>query len=116
MAALYRADDFPNEGELIQVWVSPGYRGGKLAPDLMNAVFDWAASNSFGAIRAEVTFNNMQALRFYESYGFVRTAPNNSSAMQTHLLMKKVQQVSNLSEIATILNCTIPPTVNHLLK
>ena len=90
LAALYRDDDLSNEGELIHVWVSPGYRGGKLAPDLMNAVFDWAASNSFGVIRAEVTLNNMRALRFYENYGFVRTAPNNSSVMQTHILTKMV--------------------------
>jgi ribosomal protein S18 acetylase RimI-like enzyme len=92
LAALYRNDDLSNEGELIQVWVSPGSRGGKVATDLMDTVFHWAASNGFGMIRAEVTSNNSRALRFYENYGFVRTNPDKSPDESSYILTMKVEQ------------------------
>lgn len=79
LAAIYRNDDLPNEGELIQVWVSPCSRGCKVATDLMDSVFHWAASNDFVTVRAEVTPSNLRALRFYEKYGFTRRAPDNES-------------------------------------
>jgi ribosomal protein S18 acetylase RimI-like enzyme len=72
LGAIYRDLDQPQEGELIQVWVSPESRGGQVAADLMNALFQWAASNGFETIRAEVTPNNPRALRFYEKHGFIK--------------------------------------------
>lgn len=80
VAALYRDPDIPAEGELIQVWVSPEYRGGHLAADLMDTVFQWASSNSFETILAEVTPNNPRALRFYEKQGFARDHAVQASA------------------------------------
>jgi RimJ/RimL family protein N-acetyltransferase len=91
LGALYRDQDRPNEGELIQVWVSPEARGGKVANDLMNAIFDWAASNGFETIRAEVTRNNSRALRFYEKCGFVRAVPDPASGEPSCILTKKVE-------------------------
>ena len=90
LAALYRDHDRPGEGELIQVWVSPEARGGKVAVDLMNTIFTWAASNGFESIRAEVTRNNPRALRFYEKHGFVRTDALDEPA---RILTKRVEPV-----------------------
>lgn len=72
MGAIYRDSERPQEGELIQVWVSPESRGSEVAANLMDALFQWAASNDFETIRAEVTPDNSRALRFYEKCGFVR--------------------------------------------
>lgn len=91
LAALYRDHDRPNEGELIQVWVSPEARGGKVATDLINAIFDWAASNGFETIRAEVTRNNPRALRFYEKHGFVRIDPDHASGEHGRILTRRVE-------------------------
>ena len=91
LGALYRDHGRPNEGELIQVWVSPEGRGGRVATDLMNTIFGWAASNGFETIRAEVTRNNSRALRFYEKHGFIRSDPANSSGEPSHILTKRVE-------------------------
>lgn len=71
LAALYRDQSFPHEGELIQVWVSPCCRGSRTAIDLMDTIFNWASCHGFASIRAEVAHHNLRALRFYEKYGFV---------------------------------------------
>jgi RimJ/RimL family protein N-acetyltransferase len=71
VAALYPDSNDAETGELIQVWVSSPHRGTKLAVELLDAVFEWAASHGFRRIRAEVTPENTRALRFYERYGFV---------------------------------------------
>ncbi|MEK7953358.1 GNAT family N-acetyltransferase [Luteolibacter soli] len=90
LGAIYRNLDQPQEGELIQVWVSPESRGSQVAADLMDALFQWAASNGFGTIRAEVTPDNPRALRFYEKHGFVRTKSHPSSDGTNDLLTRKV--------------------------
>lgn len=90
LGALYRDHDRPYEGELIQVWVSPEVRGGTVAIDLMSAIFDWAASNGFETVRAEVTPCNSRALRFYEKYGFVRIVTDTGSGEPNYMLTKRV--------------------------
>ena len=99
LGALYRDQDRPNEGELIQVWVSPEARGGKVAADLMNAIFDWAASNGFETIRAEVTRNNSRALRFYEKCGFAREGPDSVSGEPSRILTKRVESDGETNEL-----------------
>jgi len=79
VGAIYRDLDQPQEGELIQVWISSESRGGGVAADLMEALFQWAASNGFEAIRAEVTPDNLRALRFYEKCGFARMEADTES-------------------------------------
>lgn len=71
LAALYRDEAVPGEGELIQVWVAPWLRGDGVAERLMDVVFRWAEENGFGSVKAEVTDGNGRALRFYERCGFV---------------------------------------------
>lgn len=70
MAALYRLEDQVDTGELLQVWVSPEYRGQSLAWDLMDFVSKWAKENNFRTIIAGVTKVNSRALKFYMRYGF----------------------------------------------
>ena len=70
IAALYRREEDLEAGELLQVWVSPEYRGTRLAWDLMDVIFQWAGENHFHSVIAGVTKANARAVRFYTRYGF----------------------------------------------
>jgi ribosomal protein S18 acetylase RimI-like enzyme len=70
LAALYRDENAPDVGELIQMWIAPETRGGWVAADLLLGVFQWAARNRFAFVKAEVMKSNARALRFYEKSGF----------------------------------------------
>ena len=70
MTALYRDEGKVDIGELLQVWVSPEYRGTRVVWDLMDAIFKWASENRFHKIIAGVTKGNARALKFYVKYGF----------------------------------------------
>jgi RimJ/RimL family protein N-acetyltransferase len=71
MAALYRLENQDDVGELLQVWVAPGQRGGQTARSLMDAVFAWAGENHFCKIIASVRRENPRAIQFYLKYGFL---------------------------------------------
>lgn len=71
VVSLYRDADEPEVGELLQMWVAPEVRGGRVAADLLVAVLGWAEGNGFAAVRAEVMGSNVRALRFYEKFGFL---------------------------------------------
>jgi GNAT superfamily N-acetyltransferase len=91
IAALYRLEERFDVGELLQVWVSPEYRGTKVAWDLMDAIFRWAGANNFRRIIAGVTNVNARALKFYTKYGFSiidKSSPNDSNGVQ---LVKEVK-------------------------
>ena len=70
MAALYRDEEKVDVGELLQVWVSPEYRGTRVVWDLMDEIFNWANENRFYRMIAGVTKGNARALKFYIKYGF----------------------------------------------
>ena len=70
IAALYRDKDKVHLGELLQLWISPEYRGTSVTQDLMDAVFQWAKENNFSKVKAEITKANSRALKFYFKYGF----------------------------------------------
>jgi RimJ/RimL family protein N-acetyltransferase len=53
----------------------------------MDAVFNWAGSNGFKTIRAEVIKTNSRALRFYKKYGFDNSDSNFSH--DGHLILTK---------------------------
>ncbi|MDF1811679.1 MAG: GNAT family N-acetyltransferase [Verrucomicrobiales bacterium] len=72
LAALYRSENCPRDGELIQVWIAPEERGGSAAAELVEEIFRWAADNGFLRVRAEVMPGNSRALRFFEKNGFTR--------------------------------------------
>ena len=79
LAAIYRDENDPNVGELIQMWIAPEKRGGSTARDLLNALLSWAASSGFSRVKAEVVTTNLRALQFYEKCGFIE-----SSDLVTH--------------------------------
>jgi RimJ/RimL family protein N-acetyltransferase len=70
IAALYRVVNNLDTGEVIQVWVSPVYRGTGAAEILMEAVFRWARENGFRRVLAGINQGNVRALRFYQRLGF----------------------------------------------
>jgi ribosomal protein S18 acetylase RimI-like enzyme len=70
------------------VWLSPDFRGSGVANRLMDAVFDWAASNDFEIVRAEVRRGNEAALRFYQKYGF-NAYHNHKESDQWNLFLAK---------------------------
>jgi GNAT superfamily N-acetyltransferase len=70
MAALYRLEEKPEAGELIQVWIDVAYRGSGVARDLLDVIFKWARENNFHSILAGITKGNNRALQFYIKYGF----------------------------------------------
>jgi ribosomal protein S18 acetylase RimI-like enzyme len=70
MAVLYRDEGKVDVGELLQVWVSPEYRGTTVTRDLMDIIFMWAGENNFRKIIAGVTKGNTRASKFYMTYGF----------------------------------------------
>jgi RimJ/RimL family protein N-acetyltransferase len=71
VVSLYRDEDEPEVGELLQMWVAPEVRGGTVAADLLMAVLGWAEGNGFGVVKAEVMKTNVRAFRFYEKFGFL---------------------------------------------
>jgi ribosomal protein S18 acetylase RimI-like enzyme len=91
IAALYRLEGQVDIGEVLQVWVSPEYRGTSVAWNLMDVIFKWAEENNFRRIIAGVTNVNAKALRFYTKYGFSiidDSPPNDSDGVS---LMKDVK-------------------------
>ena len=86
MAALYREEDQFDVGELLQVWVSPEYRGTRVIWDLMDEIFRWARENGFRRIIAGVTKGNDRAVKFYMNYGFSMTAERSPSAGGVYLV------------------------------
>jgi RimJ/RimL family protein N-acetyltransferase len=70
IAALYRDVNNNDTGEVIQVWVSPEFRGKGAAETLMEAVFGWARENGFRKVLAGINQGNERALRFYQRLGF----------------------------------------------
>ena len=71
VVSLYRDADEVEVGELLQMWVAPEVRGGRVAAELLMAVLGWAEGNGFAVVRAEVKGSNGRSLRFYEKFGFV---------------------------------------------
>ena len=86
MTALYRDEDQAEVGELLQVWVSPEYRGTRVIWDLMDEIFRWARENGFDRIIAGVTKGNDRAVKFYMNYGFSLTDERSASAAGVYLV------------------------------
>ncbi len=93
LAALYRDGNAPDVGELIQMWIAPDVRGGSVATDLLLEVFQWAGSNRFALVKAEVMKGNARALRFYEKFGFSLADENHTAS--SVMLTKIVEQTGS---------------------
>lgn len=72
IAAIYREPQAPS-GDLIMMWVEPGFRGTQVAGKLVSALLDWARSSGFEAVGLGVNTTNERAIRFYKAQGFQLT-------------------------------------------
>jgi RimJ/RimL family protein N-acetyltransferase len=90
IAALMRLKDKAEVGLLMQVWVSPDYRGTGVAWNLMDSIFQWAGQNNFHKIIAGVTMNNTRALKFYAKYGFAMMDESEQSDADSVYLVKAI--------------------------
>ncbi|XVU25058.1 GNAT family N-acetyltransferase [Actinoplanes sp. CA-054009] len=67
------AHDSSPETVVFAVYVTPAYRGGKVLPELMEAVFDWSRRAGRRRTMLEVVVGNDRAVRAYEKLGFEDT-------------------------------------------
>jgi len=111
LAALYRDDHEAGVGELIQMWISPEFRGGSAAKALLDKLFAWAAENEFDRVKAEVEVGNLRALRFYQRYGFSDSA-DRAAHSQSSLMYKSHQAPCIWRHILNVLqnNAKVPPS------
>ena len=73
LAALYR-EPYSSEGEVLQMWIEPEYRGtGAAAARLVSDLLVWASEVGLSTVSLTVTTTNEQAIRFYEKCGFRQT-------------------------------------------
>jgi RimJ/RimL family protein N-acetyltransferase len=88
IAALYRDGDKVPEGEILQVWVSPEFRGSAVARDLLETTLQWGQQNGFQRVWARITLGNDRALRFYQKCGFALVDPTPRDALGYLVLVK----------------------------
>jgi len=92
IAALYRHPKESDTGEILQVWVTPEFRGKGVALSLLSSIFEWACRNDFRCIIATITKTNTRARRFYEKCGFSLNDKLSSDGPNHAVLIKKVEQ------------------------
>ena len=90
IAAIYRDDENAQEGELLQVWVAPEFRGSRVARALLNTALRWSAENGFRRVWARVTPGNARALAFYKKCGFVAVDASARDPLGNEVLVREM--------------------------
>jgi len=80
ISAIYKNEGKEDEAEVLQVWITPEFRGRGLAKKMMDSVFGWAEENGYTHVTAEVTQINQRALSFYLNYGFEKVSDSDSTS------------------------------------
>ncbi|MDA3873041.1 MAG: GNAT family N-acetyltransferase [Kiritimatiellae bacterium] len=80
ISAIYKNEGKKNEAEVLQVWITPEFRGSGLANKMMDSVFGWAEDNGYTNVTAEDTQINQRALSFYLNYGFEKISESDSAS------------------------------------
>lgn len=93
VGAIYGVEGEREVGELIQMWIAPERRGQDLAGNLLDGLLRWAWLSGFRRIKAEVEISNARALRFYQSYGFAKSAEAGSYSKSSLVLTIAVDSV-----------------------
>jgi ribosomal protein S18 acetylase RimI-like enzyme len=63
----------PTRASLMSMWIAPTHRRRGIGGRLVDAVITWARARQARTIGLIVTSNNIVAIRFYESLGFMLT-------------------------------------------
>jgi GNAT superfamily N-acetyltransferase len=63
----------PGRGEVMQVWVTPRFRGTGIALLLLERVLRWARAQGYNLVEVRAKVSNSRAIRFYEKAGFLKT-------------------------------------------
>lgn len=90
IAAIYRDNQKKEQGEILQVWISPDFRGSGVAGELVKAILQWSKENGFQRVLAKVTPGNDRALRFYEKCGFDLADSATCDALGNRVLVKQI--------------------------
>jgi RimJ/RimL family protein N-acetyltransferase len=90
IAAIYRDANNKKEGEILQFWISPDFRGSELASELLQTVLRWCEENGIRRVLATVTGGNNRALRFYRRHGFDFAASTSSDVPGSIILYRQV--------------------------
>lgn len=90
IAAVYRDGTTRTDGEVLQVWVSPGFRGAGVARDLLHSILAWCEANGIRRIFAGISPGNDRALRFYRKCGFEPVGPAASDPRTGVVLAREV--------------------------
>jgi ribosomal protein S18 acetylase RimI-like enzyme len=73
IAGAFLDHDDVTRAHLVSMWVAPGHRRLGVGATLVNAIVEWARTQSVGELELLVTSNNDGAIKFYQSLGFVLT-------------------------------------------
>jgi ribosomal protein S18 acetylase RimI-like enzyme len=88
IAAIYRNNSNEEEGEIVQVWVSPSFRGSKVSRELLHTAIRWCEENGIRKIFATIRPGNDRALKFYRKYEFDWVESKLCNADGTHVLVR----------------------------
>jgi len=84
IAALYREPGAAS-GDILMMWIDPGYRGSSAASLLVDELISWAKESGISAVFLDVTDSNSRAIRFYENQGFEDTGERVEVDFSRHL-------------------------------
>ena len=90
IAAIYRDGEKTGDGELLQVWVAPEFRGGEVARPLLDTALRWSEANGFRRVWARVTPGNERALAFYRKCGFVAADASVRDPLGNEVLVREI--------------------------
>ena len=77
---LEKKDELADTGSIIQVYVEPAYRGGKVGLNLMTHVVKEAFKQpTIQRIQLGVMLENLSAIRIYQQAGFITLDPEDTS-------------------------------------
>lgn len=70
LVAVYRVEERPDFGEIIQLWVAPPLRGTGAAVQLTETALEWARASGFSHVIAGVLRNNHRSRGLFLKLGF----------------------------------------------
>lgn len=84
-------EENPQRGQVISMWVDPGFRRAGVGKALIEAVVDWARSRAVLELKLMVTSVNQGAIAFYEHLGFRMTGesavyPNDATITEYEMM------------------------------